>query len=89
MYSLLLFLAAYLPFQIALNLSEGIDLASVRVLVLLAFLLWLAEGLRNKKLINSYPHGSACYPALLPSYPHPQNPPSRAGFGGQRIILDA
>ena len=51
MYNLLLFLAAYLPFQIALNPSEGIDLASVRVLVLLAFLVWLAEGLRNKKLI--------------------------------------
>lgn len=47
----LLFLAAYLPWQVALNPSEGIDLASGRVLVLLVFLLWMAESLKNKKLV--------------------------------------
>lgn len=47
----LLFLAAYLPWQVALNPSEGIDLASGRVLVLLVFLLWVAESLKNKKLV--------------------------------------
>jgi O-antigen ligase len=51
MYNLILFLAVYLPFQIALNPTEGIDLASIRVLILIIFLLWLAESLKNKKLI--------------------------------------
>lgn len=51
MYKLILFLAAYLPFQVALNPSAGIDLASIRVLILILFLLWLAKGLKNKKLV--------------------------------------
>lgn len=48
---LLFFLAAYLPWQIALNPSEGIDLASSRVLIILIFLLWVAESLKNKKVV--------------------------------------
>ena len=51
MYKLLLILAFYLPFQIALNPAEGVDLASVRVFILIIFLLWLAQGLKNKKLV--------------------------------------
>ena len=45
------FIAIYLPFQIALNPTKGIDLASIRVLILIAFFIWLAESLRKKKLI--------------------------------------
>ncbi|TSC94883.1 MAG: Uncharacterized protein Athens101428_89 [Candidatus Berkelbacteria bacterium Athens1014_28] len=50
-YYLLLFLALYLPFQIALNPTQGIDLASVRILALLIFFLWLLRGLKEKKLV--------------------------------------
>lgn len=51
MKKLLLFLALYLPFQIALNPAEGIDLASIRALILLLFAFWLLSGLKNKKII--------------------------------------
>lgn len=47
---LLEILAAYLPFQIALNPTQSIDLASIRVFILLIFFFWLAEGLRKKRL---------------------------------------
>ncbi|MFA6047404.1 MAG: O-antigen ligase family protein [Parcubacteria group bacterium] len=50
MTTLLIILAIYLPFQLALNPSEGIDLASIRVFILLIFFLWLAEGFRKKRL---------------------------------------
>lgn len=50
LYKLLLLFCLYLPFQIALNPTTGVDLASVRVFIPLLFLLWLAEGLKNKKL---------------------------------------
>lgn len=50
LYKLLLFFCLYLPFQIALNPAEGIDLASGRVFIILLFLLWLISGLKNKKL---------------------------------------
>lgn len=46
----LLLIAAYLPFQLALNPVNGVDLASVRVLILVLFLIWLAEGLRKKRI---------------------------------------
>ena len=46
----LIILAVYLPFQLALNPGEGVDLASIRVFILLLFLTWLAQGLKNKKL---------------------------------------
>lgn len=44
----LLFL--YLPFQIALNPLSGVDLASVRVFVLLLFFYWLTRSLSQKKI---------------------------------------
>jgi O-antigen ligase len=50
---ILLFLAFYLPFQVALNLRPGIDLASIRLLILIVFFLWLADSLRRKKIIVS------------------------------------
>lgn len=49
--NLIFFLALYLPFQIALNPTEGIDLASVRIIIPVLFILWLARGLKNKKII--------------------------------------
>ncbi|OGI28828.1 MAG: hypothetical protein A2288_00270 [Candidatus Moranbacteria bacterium RIFOXYA12_FULL_44_15] len=50
LFGLLLFLSLYLPFQIALNPAEGVDLASIRVLIIAIFLAWLASGLKNKKI---------------------------------------
>lgn len=54
MYIFLLILAFYLPFQLAINPSEGIDLASARVLILALFLIWLARGFARKKLWVAY-----------------------------------
>lgn len=51
MYKFLLFLALYLPFQLAVNPAAGIDLASIRVLVLVLFFVWLAQGLKNKRVV--------------------------------------
>ena len=50
LYKLLLLFCLYLPFQIALNPAEGIDLASGRVFIILLFLIWLVDGLKNKRL---------------------------------------
>jgi len=50
MYKLLLALSLYLPFQIALNPSEGFDVASIRVIIIILFLIWLARGLKKKKI---------------------------------------
>ena len=47
---LFLFLCFFLPFQVALNPAEGIDLASIRIFILLLFFFCLAEGLKNKKI---------------------------------------
>ena len=44
------FLIFYIPFQIALNPIEGIDLASVRILIILLFFAWLLFSLSRKKL---------------------------------------
>lgn len=41
----------YLPFQIALNPAEGFDLASVRIIIPLLFLVWLIDSLKSKKII--------------------------------------
>jgi O-antigen ligase len=49
----LIILAIYLPFQLALNPGAGVDLASIRVFILLLFFIWLAEGLRRKQIIIS------------------------------------
>jgi O-antigen ligase len=51
MYKMLLAIALYLPFQIALNPSEGFDVASIRVIIIVLFLIWLADGLKKKKII--------------------------------------
>ncbi len=51
MFKLLLLLALYLPFQIALNPSEGFDVASIRVIIIILFLIWLAGGLKKKKIV--------------------------------------
>lgn len=49
MFSLLLLLAVYLPFQLALSPAEGIDAASIRIIIPLFFLGWLFESLRRRK----------------------------------------
>ncbi|HFC77006.1 MAG TPA: O-antigen ligase family protein [Candidatus Moranbacteria bacterium] len=49
--NLLFLFFLYLPFQIALNPMEGIDLASIRVIITIIFLLWILQGLKNKKII--------------------------------------
>lgn len=51
LFKLILLLLAYLPLQIAINPAAGVDLASIRVLIILIFLFWLAIGLKNKKII--------------------------------------
>ncbi len=50
LFKLLLIFCFYLPFQIALNPSAGIDLASGRVFIILLFFLWLADGLKNRRI---------------------------------------
>lgn len=51
MYKFILFLCFYLPFQVALNPTQGIDLSSIRAIIILLFLLWLAKGLKEKRII--------------------------------------
>jgi O-antigen ligase len=46
----LLLLVFYLPFQVALNLTAGFDVASGRALILLFFIIWIFRGLKNKKI---------------------------------------
>lgn len=50
----LLALVFYLPFQIALNLSGGIDLASSRVFIIILFLAWIIKSLAQKSLKIPY-----------------------------------
>lgn len=50
----LLLLIFYLPFQVALNISSGFDVASGRVLILLFFLVWILKSLKDKKLIINF-----------------------------------
>lgn len=49
-YKLLLLFCLYLPFQLALNAFEGVDLASGRIFVLVLGILWIFESLAKKKL---------------------------------------
>lgn len=51
LFNLGLIFCFYLPFQLALNPSVGIDLASGRVFILLLFFGWLLEGLKNRKVL--------------------------------------
>ena len=46
----LLLFCLYIPFQLALNASEGFDLASGRVFILALGILWLFKSLAEKKL---------------------------------------
>lgn len=48
-FNLFLFLCLYLPFQIALNPATGVDLASVRILILILFFVWAYKKIKNKK----------------------------------------
>lgn len=50
LYKLLSLFCLYIPFQLALNASEGFDLASGRVFVLVLGILWLMKSLAQKKL---------------------------------------
>lgn len=50
LFKFLLFFSFYLPFQIALNPTPSIDLASIRVFILILFSFWLLGGLKNKKI---------------------------------------
>jgi len=53
MFVWLLFLVAYIPFQIALNPHIGFDLASIRVFILLFFLFFIAKRIINKDLLKN------------------------------------
>ncbi len=64
--TLFLFLIFYIPFSIALNISQDVDLASIRVLIIIFFLAWLAGvaflppplardgGLRGRIFLSSF-----------------------------------
>lgn len=46
----LIFLVFYLPFQIALNVTESIDLASSRIFIIILFFAWFVKSLAKKNL---------------------------------------
>lgn len=50
----LLFLVFYLPFQIALNISSGIDLASGRIFILVLSAVWLIRSMARKRINISF-----------------------------------
>jgi len=53
-------LVAYLPFQLALNLTSDVDLLLGRVLILLLLAVWLVKILKNKKAVYlGFPTGLA------------------------------
>jgi O-antigen ligase len=47
---LLAIFAIYLPFQLATNAAPGTDLASIRILAILIFLIWIFKSLAQRKL---------------------------------------
>jgi O-antigen ligase len=47
----LIILILYIPFQVALNITSGIDLASGRVLILFLFLVWIIKSLAERRFI--------------------------------------
>jgi O-antigen ligase len=51
LFSLLLIFLIYIPFQVAINPTNGIDLASLRIFSIILALLWLISSLKNKKLL--------------------------------------
>lgn len=48
-FNFFLLLCFYLPFQIALNPAHGVDLASIRVFILILFAFWIFDKLKNKE----------------------------------------
>jgi O-antigen ligase len=50
----IIFLLILTPFGFALNISENFDLAVIRILIPIIFLIWLFKGLFNKKLILDF-----------------------------------
>lgn len=54
MYVWFLLLISYIPFQIALNLIPGFDLASLRIFILLLFAFYLIKSIINKKTSKLY-----------------------------------
>jgi O-antigen ligase len=50
MYAWLFLLISYIPFQIALNLVPGFDLASLRIFILLLFAFYLTKNIIDKKM---------------------------------------
>ena len=50
-YKALLLFFLYLPFQLAINPAEGVDLASIRIIIILLFLFWTIDALRRKKVL--------------------------------------
>ena len=50
----LIFLILYLPFQVALNITAGIDLASGRILILYLFAVWTIKSLAEKRFVVKF-----------------------------------
>ncbi|MCK5460083.1 O-antigen ligase family protein [Candidatus Parcubacteria bacterium] len=50
----LIILIFYLPFQIALNITSGIDLASGRAFILYLFIVWIIKSLAEKRFIIKF-----------------------------------
>ena len=65
MYYWLIVILAYLPFQIALNPTENIDLASVRIIILAFFCIWLIQGFIKKKYRLDVNLGTICILGFL------------------------
>jgi len=51
---IILFLFFLIPFGFALNFSENYDIAFIRILIPIAFSLWLIKGLLSKKLLIDF-----------------------------------
>lgn len=51
MFKFLLIFCLYLPFQLALSPAEGVDAASIRIIIPLFFLSWIFEAFRKKKFL--------------------------------------
>jgi O-antigen ligase len=64
MFKIILLISFFLPFQVALNPAAGVDLASIRVVIIVLFLTWLAGTLKRKKIFL----GSGIQPILVLSF---------------------
>lgn len=50
----LMLLVFYFPFQVALNLAPGMDVASGRALILALLAVWVARSLKNRQLVFNF-----------------------------------